>query len=146
MSWDFETDPEFQTKLDWVDTFLRDEVEPLDFVLSDPYDKSDERALAIIRPLQQQVKDQGLWACHLGPDLGGPGLVTDWVTGATGYPGIAAQLLIQAKAVAVVVIWTSVVSFVSFNIVKLVIGLRVNEDDEREGLDITTHGERAWEG
>jgi Amt family ammonium transporter len=80
------------------------------------------------------------------PSLGGPGLVTDWVTGATGYPGISAQLLIQAKAVALVVVWTAVVSFASFGIVKLVTGLRVSEEDEREGLDITTHGERAVEG
>ena len=58
MAWDFETDPEFQEQLDWVDAFVRDEVEPLDLVLGDPYDKSDERALAIVRPLQQQVKDQ----------------------------------------------------------------------------------------
>jgi len=73
MAWDFETDPEFQEKLDWVDTFLTEEVEPLDYVLGDPYDKSDERALRIIRPLQQQVRDQHLWACHLGPELGGEG-------------------------------------------------------------------------
>ena len=46
MSWDFETDPEYQAKLDWVDPFLPEEVEPLDFVLGDPYDKTDTRALA----------------------------------------------------------------------------------------------------
>ena len=73
MAWDFETDAEFQEKLDWMDRFVTDEVEPLDHVLDDPYDKSDERAQAIIRPLQATVRDQGLWACHLGPDLGGPG-------------------------------------------------------------------------
>jgi acyl-CoA dehydrogenase len=73
MAWDFETDPEFQEKLDWADAFLRDEVEPLDLVLGDPYDKSDERALAIMRPLQATVKDQALWACHLGAELGGQG-------------------------------------------------------------------------
>lgn len=71
--WDFETDPEFQEKLDWIDTFLTDEVEPLDLVFGDPYDKSDKRSLAVVRPLQQRVKDKGLWACHLGADLGGPG-------------------------------------------------------------------------
>ena len=53
MSWDFETDPDFQSKLDWVDTFLREEVEPLDFVFGSPYDKSDEKAMAVLRPLQQ---------------------------------------------------------------------------------------------
>jgi acyl-CoA dehydrogenase len=73
MAWDFETDPDFQTQLDWVDTFVREEVEPLDFVFGSPYDKSDERAMAVLRPLQQQVKDRNLWAAHLGPDLGGQG-------------------------------------------------------------------------
>jgi Amt family ammonium transporter len=78
------------------------------------------------------------------PSLGGPGLVTDWVTVAMGYPGIGAQLLIQAKAVALVTVWSAVVAFVAFYIVKLVVGLRVTEDNEREGLDITAHGERAY--
>jgi acyl-CoA dehydrogenase len=73
MSWEFETDPAFQSKLDWVDTFLREEVEPLDFVFGSPYDKSDEKAMAVLRPLQQKVKEQDLWAAHLGPDLGGQG-------------------------------------------------------------------------
>jgi Amt family ammonium transporter len=80
------------------------------------------------------------------PSLGGPGLVTNWVTGEVGYPGMWSQLLIQAKAVALVVSWTALVSAASFAIVKRVTGLRVSEEDEREGLDITTHGERAWEG
>ena len=80
------------------------------------------------------------------PDLGGPGLVTDWVTGTIGYPGVWVQFLIQAKAVGVVVLWTALVSFASFSVVKLVTGIRVSEEQEREGLDVTTHGERAWEG
>src|SRR5204863_5036221 len=71
--WDFETEPEYQRQLDWVDTFVREEVEPLDFVLDDPFDKSDEQALSIVGPLQEEVKARGLWACHLGPDLGGKG-------------------------------------------------------------------------
>ena len=79
------------------------------------------------------------------PDLGGPGLVVDWVTGKTGYPGIGAQLLIQAKAVGIVVVWTGVVAAVGFLVVKLIMGLRVSEDDEREGLDLTAHGERAYD-
>jgi Amt family ammonium transporter len=78
--------------------------------------------------------------------LGGPGLVTDWVTVSMGYPGIGTQLFIQAKAVALVVVWTAVVSFVGFYVVKLVMGLRVAEEAEREGLDITSHGERAYTG
>jgi Amt family ammonium transporter len=78
------------------------------------------------------------------PTLGGPGLVTDWVMGTVGYPGRMAQLLIQAKAVVLVFVWTAVVAFISFYIVKLTVGLRVSEEDEREGLDITAHGERAY--
>ena len=79
------------------------------------------------------------------PDLGGPGLVTDWVTVEVGYPGIWQQLLIQAKAVGFVIVWTTVVSFAAFRVVQLVTKLRVSEEEEREGLDITTHGERALE-
>jgi Amt family ammonium transporter len=78
------------------------------------------------------------------PSLGGPGLVTDWVTVTMGYPGIGAQLWIQTKAVLLVTVWTAVVAFVSFYIVKAVVGLRVTEEQEREGLDITSHGERAY--
>jgi acyl-CoA dehydrogenase len=73
MAWDFETDPQYQELLDWADRFVTDEVEPLDFVLRDPYDKSDKEAMAIVRPLQQNVRDKGLWACHLGSELGGKG-------------------------------------------------------------------------
>jgi acyl-CoA dehydrogenase len=73
MGWDFSTDPEYQKTLDWVDEFVRQEVEPLDYVLGNPYDKSDRRATAIIRPLSQQVKDRHLWAAHLEQDLGGQG-------------------------------------------------------------------------
>lgn len=78
------------------------------------------------------------------PDLGGPGFVTDWVTGKTGFGGIGAQLLIQAKAVGVSVVWSAVVAAISFKIADLVVGLRVPEDEEREGLDITAHGESAY--
>jgi Amt family ammonium transporter len=78
------------------------------------------------------------------PQLGGPGVVTDWVTVSMGYPGIWPQFLIQLKAVAVVVVWTAVVAFIGFYIVKLTVGLRVTEEDEREGLDISAHGERAY--
>ncbi|MCW2667997.1 MAG: putative acyl-CoA dehydrogenase [Frankiales bacterium] len=73
MGWDFETDADYQAQLDWVDTFVREKVEPLDLILDDPYDKSDQRAMAVVRPLQQEVKDRGLWAAHLGPELGGQG-------------------------------------------------------------------------
>jgi Amt family ammonium transporter len=78
--------------------------------------------------------------------LGGPGLVTDWITASVGSKGVVEQFLIQAKAVGLVVVWTAVVAFVAFYVVKLVVGLRVAEDHEREGLDITSHGERAYTG
>jgi Amt family ammonium transporter len=78
------------------------------------------------------------------PSLGGPGLVEDWVTGKTGFPGIGAQLWIQAKAVGLTFIWTAVVAAVSFKLVDWTIGLRVSEEDEREGLDTTAHGEAAY--
>ncbi|MCU1692866.1 MAG: acyl-CoA dehydrogenase [Frankiales bacterium] len=71
--WDFETDPDYQRKLDWAATFVREEVEPLDLVLGDPFDKSDPVVRAAVRPLQEQVRAQGLWACHLEPELGGQG-------------------------------------------------------------------------
>ncbi len=78
------------------------------------------------------------------PDLGGPGLVIDWVTGKTGYPGYLDQLWIQFKAVVTTIVWSGVVAFISYKIVDLVIGLRVSEEEEREGLDISSHGESAY--
>lgn len=56
-----------------MDAFVTNEVEPLDHVLNNPYDKADELAMSLVTPLQEQVKERGLWACHLGPELGGPG-------------------------------------------------------------------------
>ncbi|CAG1014626.1 Ammonia channel [Burkholderiaceae bacterium] len=76
--------------------------------------------------------------------LGGPGLVTDWVTATVGSNGIWDQLIIQAKAVGLTVVWSGVVAAVSFKIVDVVIGLRVPEEEEREGLDISSHGETAY--
>jgi acyl-CoA dehydrogenase len=73
VSWDFETDPDFQRELDWVETFVREEVEPLDFVIHHAWDMDDPVRQRLIPPLQQQVKERGLWATHLGPELGGPG-------------------------------------------------------------------------
>ena len=73
MAWDFETDPAFQRELDWMDAFVREEIEPLDFVIGHPNDFADPNRAKLIPPLQQQVKERGLWACHLGPDLGGQG-------------------------------------------------------------------------
>jgi len=76
--------------------------------------------------------------------LGGPGLVTDWVTATVGSNAIGTQVWIQLKAVLVTVVWSAVVSVIAFKIVDLVIGLRVPEEEEREGLDITSHGETAY--
>ncbi len=73
MAWDFETDPEFQKELDWIDQFVREEVEPLDHILGSPYDINNPRNQKLVRPLQAEVKKRKLWACHLGPELGGPG-------------------------------------------------------------------------
>ncbi len=75
MAWDFETDPDFQEKLDWISKFVRDEVEPLDLVFRGPADPFDpnSKAAAAMAPLKKIVKEKGLWACHLGPELGGKG-------------------------------------------------------------------------
>ncbi len=78
------------------------------------------------------------------PDLGGPGFVTDWVTMKTGYSSIGAQLWIQLKAVVLVVVWTGVVAAISYKVADLIVGLRVTEEEEREGLDINSHGESAY--
>jgi ammonium transporter, Amt family len=76
--------------------------------------------------------------------LGGPGLVTDWVTATVASNGMGAQVWIQLKAVLLTVVWSGVVSLIAYKIVDLVIGLRVTEDEEREGLDISSHGETAY--
>jgi len=81
------------------------------------------------------------------PALGGPGYVADWVTATMVTQAdysIASQVWIQTKAVLVTVIWSGVVSFVAYKIVDLTIGLRVAEEHEREGLDVTSHGETAY--
>ncbi|MBT0570101.1 ammonium transporter [Curvibacter sp. CHRR-16] len=81
------------------------------------------------------------------PALGGPSAVGDWVTVGMIAPAdysIAAQVWVQAKAVLITVVWSAVVSVISYKIVDLTIGLRVTEEEEREGLDITSHGETAY--
>ena len=76
--------------------------------------------------------------------LGGPGLVSDWVTATVTSKPVFEQLIIQAKAVGVTIVWSAVVAAVAFKIVDLVVGLRVTEEEEREGLDISSHGETAY--
>ena len=78
------------------------------------------------------------------PSLGGPGLVTDWVTGKVGYPGIGAQFWIQCKGVLVTILWSGTVAFIAWKIADLLVGLRVTEEEEREGLDVSYHGESAY--
>src|SRR4051812_50164869 len=74
MAWDFRTDPEYQAQLDWVDTFVREEVEPLDMLFPDlQFHPLDATRRAIIDPLKEEVRRRGLWATHLGPEPGGPG-------------------------------------------------------------------------
>jgi acyl-CoA dehydrogenase len=73
---DFSLEPEFQAKVDWAAQFVRDKVEPLDALWPEPtapYDRSITQARAILKPLQGEVRRQGLWGCHLDRDLGGPG-------------------------------------------------------------------------
>ena len=81
------------------------------------------------------------------PNLGGPSLVADWTTVAMVTPeaySIANQVWIQAKGVLITIAWSGVVSLIAYKIVDVVIGLRVPEEEEREGLDITSHGETAY--
>ncbi|MEY2473825.1 MAG: acyl-CoA dehydrogenase [Actinomycetota bacterium] len=74
MSWDFKTDDEFQAQLDWMDEFVRTEIEPLDILFRDlAYSPLEEPLKGVVDRLKQEVKDRHLWACHLGPDLGGEG-------------------------------------------------------------------------
>jgi len=75
--------------------------------------------------------------------MGGAG-ITDYVNNKAIDTEIAAQLWVQAQAVLTTVIWSGVVAFICYRIVDLAIGLRVPEEAEREGLDTTSHGERAY--
>jgi ammonium transporter, Amt family len=81
------------------------------------------------------------------PSLGGPGFVSDWVTGkviSAGEYSIGGQVWIQLKAVLVTIVWSGVVALVAYKIVDLIVGLRVTEEEEREGLDVASHGESAY--
>ncbi len=74
MGWDFETDAEFQEQLDWIEGFVRDEIEPIDTLFHGlEFTPPDDTLRRIIEPLKEQVRERGLWACHLGPELGGQG-------------------------------------------------------------------------
>jgi Amt family ammonium transporter len=69
--------------------------------------------------------------------------VTGKVTSAADYK-IIDQVIIQAQAVGVTVVWTAVVALIAFKIADIIVGLRVTEEEEREGLDINSHGETAY--
>lgn len=73
---DFSVEPEFQEQLDWIRDFVETEAVPLDLAFGGEegiYDKQHPLWSEVIRPLQEKVKARGLWACHLGKDLGGLG-------------------------------------------------------------------------
>jgi acyl-CoA dehydrogenase len=70
MAWDFSTEPEFEEQLQWMRRFVDEEIEPLSLFADDMSAANWKQASA---PLKQQVKDRGLWACHLDPELGGQG-------------------------------------------------------------------------
>jgi len=77
MAFDFSIEPDFQADLDWIDDFVRTEVEPIDVLfpnVNHTYDKKNEVVQGLVRPLQQVVRERGLWATHLPPSLGGMGI------------------------------------------------------------------------
>ncbi len=74
MTWDFSTEPDFQEKLDWIREFRDEHIEPLDLLYGGrAFFPLDDETRPIVEPLKQVVRDQGLWAAHLGPELGGKG-------------------------------------------------------------------------
>ncbi len=84
-----------------------------------------------------------LTGVFVAPSLGGTG-VYDYVANKVGDFDMTAQVISQLWGVGVAIVWSGVVSLVAYKIVDLVIGLRVPEDEEREGLDVTSHGESAY--
>jgi acyl-CoA dehydrogenase len=70
MAWDFSTDPEFAAQLAWMRDFVREEIWPLETIAGELDQAGLDRAY---KPLQAQVKERGLWAAHLPPELGGQG-------------------------------------------------------------------------
>jgi Amt family ammonium transporter len=78
------------------------------------------------------------------PALGGMGIFDYVANAASADYSIAGQVWTQLKGVLLTIVWSGVVSFVAFKLVDMIVGLRVPEDEEREGLDITSHGESAY--
>ncbi|WP_298595037.1 ammonium transporter, partial [uncultured Zoogloea sp.] len=78
------------------------------------------------------------------PSLGGTGIWDYVANKAADTYSIADQVIVQATAVGITVVWSAVVAFIAYKLVDMFVGLRVAEDEEREGLDITSHGESAY--
>jgi len=78
------------------------------------------------------------------PSLGGTGIFDYVANAASADYSIGGQVLIQLEAVVTTIVWSGVVSFIAFKLVDMVLGLRVTEEEEREGLDISSHGETAY--
>jgi Amt family ammonium transporter len=94
----------------------------------------------------------GIWGAistgiFAAPSLGGAG-ICNYVTNKCGevadFPGIGAQVWIQAQAVITALVLSGVVSLIALKVIDMVIGLRVADDAEREGLDLSSHGETAY--
>jgi alkylation response protein AidB-like acyl-CoA dehydrogenase len=95
MAWDFETEPEFEAKLAWMREFVKEEIFPLE-TLAPEFRSPDGRAAfaTVTEPLKQQVKDQGLWAAHLPPELGGG--TRSWASQSSRLASLAIMLLTRA--------------------------------------------------
>jgi Amt family ammonium transporter len=78
------------------------------------------------------------------PSLGGVGIYDYVANAASPEYSIGGQLWIQLQAVLTTVIWSGVVAFIAYKVVDMIVGLRVTEEEEREGLDISSHGETAY--
>nr|MBP9217796.1 ammonium transporter [Sterolibacterium sp.] len=85
-----------------------------------------------------------LTAVFADPALGGSGIYDYVANKVAGNYSILDQLIIQAGGVGITVLWSGAVSFIAYKLVDTFIGLRVAEDEEREGLDISSHGEQAY--
>ena len=70
MAWDFQTEPEFQEQLDWMEEFVRSEIWPLETLV---HELEWDALMRAMEPLQEQVRERGLWAAHLDAELGGQG-------------------------------------------------------------------------
>ena len=86
MAWDFETEPEFENKLEWMREFVRDEIIPLEELVA-----PEETFEKVMAPLKKEVRRQGLWAAHLPPDLGGGGFGQGHLPGAKRKLGIRSE-------------------------------------------------------